>query len=63
MLVGKKNNGNLSGDFKANVNDKRFEAVLKDKAYAIDPTNKNFRKIAEGEFVKEQKNKRQKMHQ
>lgn len=42
LLVGKKNNGMLSGEFKANVRDARFEAVLKDKSFAIDPTHKNF---------------------
>lgn len=63
LLVGKKNNGNLVGDFKANTSDKRFQAVLKDKSYAIDPTHKNFRKVADGEFIKEQKIKRQKMHE
>lgn len=58
MLIGKRNNG--AGEFKANVKDKRFEAVLKNKEYALDPTNKNFKKVAEGEFMKEQKIKRQK---
>ena len=53
LLVGQKNNGRLQGDFKANISDKRFDAILKDKSFAIDPTNKNFRKIADGEFVKE----------
>ena len=62
LLVGQKNNGRLDGEFKANVSDKRFDAVLEDKAFAIDPTNRNFRKVAEGEFVKEQKLKRQKLH-
>jgi hypothetical protein len=53
LLVGKKNNGNIVGDFKANTNDKRFEAVLRDKQFAIDPTHKNFRKVADGEYIKE----------
>ena len=61
MLVGKKNNG-LSVDFKPDTKDKRFEAVLKNKEFALDPTNKNFRKVADGEFMKEQKIKRRKMH-
>ena len=62
LLIGQKNNGRLEGEFKANISDKRFDAVLEDKAFAIDPTNRNFRKVAEGEFVKEQKLKRQKLH-
>ena len=53
LLIGKKNNGNIVGEFKANTKDKRFEAVLKDKSYAIDPTHKNFRKVADGEYIKE----------
>jgi len=53
LLIGKKNNGNIEGDFKANTKDKRFEAVLKDKSFAIDPTHKNFRKVADGEYIKE----------
>ena len=63
LLIGKKNNGNIVGDFKANTNDKRFEAVLRDKQFAIDPTHKNFRKVAVGEYIKEQKVKRQKLHE
>jgi len=62
LLIGQKNNGRLDGEFKANISDKRFDAVLEDKAFAIDPTNRNFRKVAEGEFLKEQKLKRQKLH-
>ena len=63
LLVSEKhNNGMLKEDFKGNTGDKRFQAVLKDKDYAIDPTHKNFRKVAEGEFIKEQKIKRQKLH-
>ncbi len=58
LLIGMKNNGRFEGEFKANTKDKRFDAVIKDKAFAIDPTNKNYRKIADGEFVKEQKLKR-----
>lgn len=61
MLVGKSNNG--TGQFKANVKDRRFEAVLKNKDFALDPTHKNFKKIADGEFVKEQKIKRRKHHE
>ena len=53
LLIGKKNNGRFDGAFKPDTKDKRFDAVLKDKAYAIDPTNKNFRKVADGEYVKE----------
>lgn len=63
LLVSEKNNGvKRAGDFKGNVGDRRFEAFLKNKEFAIDPTHKNYRKVAEGEFVKEQKVKRQKMH-
>ena len=29
----------------------------------MDPTHRNFRKVADGEFVKEQKIKRRKMHE
>ena len=36
--------------------------MLKNKEFAIDPTNKNFRKVAESEWVKEHKVKRRKMH-
>ena len=62
LLVGDKRNG-LSHDFKANPLDKRFTAILEgDKDFAIDPTHKNFRKVADGEFIKEQKNKRMKLH-
>ena len=63
LLIGKKNNGNIVGEFKANTKDKRFEAVLKDKSFAIDPTHKDFRKVADGEYIKEQKFKRQKLHE
>lgn len=51
MLIGKSNNG--TGEFKANTKDSRFEAVLKNKDYALDPTHKNFKKIADGDYVKE----------
>ena len=60
MLVGK---SRKDRNLKADVGDARFEAVLKNKDYALDPTNKNFRKIADGEFVKEQQTKRRKMHE
>ena len=49
-------------DFKANTKDTRFQQILKDKDFAIDPTNKHFGRVAEGEFVKAQKVKRQRMH-
>jgi hypothetical protein len=61
MLIGKANNG--TGDFKANTKDRRFEAVIKNKDFALDPTNKNFRKVADGEYAKEQKFKRRKFHE
>jgi len=61
MLVGKSKNG--MGEVKTDVGDKRFAAVLKNKEYALDPTHRNFKKIADGEFVKEQKLKRRKMHE
>ena len=51
MLIGEEKNG--MGDFKANTKDKRFHAVTKNKEYALDPTHRNFRKVAEGEYVKE----------
>lgn len=62
MLVGKKRNG-LDAEFKADTSDQRFSAILKNKDFAIDPTHKNFKKVADGEFVKEQKIKRRKMHE
>jgi hypothetical protein len=31
--------------------------------FALDPTNKNFRKVADGEYAKEQKFKRRKLHE
>lgn len=52
LLIGETNNG--MGEFKADTKDKRFEAVLKNKEFALDPTHKNFKKVADGEFVKEQ---------
>ena len=61
MLIGKKDNG--VRQLKVNTKDSRFEAVLKDKDFALDPTNKNFRKVADGEYIKEQKIKRRKMHE
>jgi len=62
LLVGEKRNG-VSQDFKANPLDKRFTSIIEgDKDFAIDPTHKNFRKIAGGEFIKEQNNKRMKLH-
>jgi hypothetical protein len=42
------------GAFKANVGDKRFESIHKNKEFAIDPTNREFRKAAGGEYIKEQ---------
>lgn len=57
LLVSEKHNG-IKADFKGNTDDRRFEAVLGNKEFALDPTHKNYRKMAEGEFVKEQKNKR-----
>ena len=63
LLVSEKNNGVKSANaFKGNVGDGRFDAVLKNKEFAIDPTHKNFKKVADGEFVREQKIKRQKLH-
>lgn len=50
LLVGEKHNG--SGDFKANTKDSRFTAILKNKDFALDPTHKEFRKVADGEFIK-----------
>jgi NUC153 domain len=61
LLVSDKHNG-VKSEFKANTGDRRFEAVLRNKEYALDPTHRNFRKMAEGEFVKEQKQKRFKAH-
>ena len=50
MLIGKTKK---EKDLKANVSDERFGAILKNKDYALDPTHKNFRKVADGEFIKE----------
>lgn len=57
LLVGARKNG-FEGEFKGDIEDKRFSAVIKNKEYAIDPTHKHFRKVADGEFMKEQKSKR-----
>ena len=35
---------------------------MKDKEFAIDPTHREFKKLADGEFVKTQKTKRMKLH-
>lgn len=51
MLIGNKNNGR--GEFKPNTKDQRFDAVLKNKEFSLDPTHKNFKKVADGEFLKE----------
>lgn len=51
LLVGSKDNG--AKEVKANTADSRFEAVLKNKEFALDPTHKNYRKVADGEYVKE----------
>ncbi len=51
MLVGK---SRKERDLKGDVGDSRFSAVLKDKDYALDPTHRNFRKVADGEFFTEQ---------
>ena len=61
MLVSDKSNG--KGDFKANTKDQRFHAIHKNKDYALDPTHKEFRKVADGEFVKSQQTKRRKLHE
>jgi hypothetical protein len=39
-------------DFKGNANDSRFSKALKNKDYALDPTHKDFHKMADGSFVK-----------
>lgn len=59
LLVSSKSKDDL---FKANSKDTRFQQILKDKDFAIDPTNKHFGRVAEGEFMKAQKVKRQRMH-
>lgn len=53
LLVSEGKNDSLA-NFKANVGDKRFESILKKKEFAIDPTNKEFRKAVGGEYIKEQ---------
>ena len=52
MLVGEGKTG-VQSEFKGNVKDNRFKAVLHNKDYALDPTHKEFRKVADGEFIKE----------
>ena len=49
--------------FKGNTKDGRFKAVLDNKDYAIDPTHREYKKVADGEFMKTQKNKRRKVHE
>lgn len=46
------NKTKIKQDFKGNTNDSRFTAILENKEYAIDPTHKEYRKVAEGEFIK-----------
>lgn len=62
MMLGESNSG-AKATFKANSKDSRFGAILKDKDFALDPTNRHFRKVADGEFLKEQQLKRRKMHE
>ena len=52
MLVSERHNG-VKEPRKGDIGDRRFEAVLKNKEFAIDPTHKHFRKVADGEFMKE----------
>ena len=40
-------------EFRANVGDKRFKAIIENKEFSIDPTHREFRKVKEGEYVKE----------
>ena len=61
LLIDNKNKD--KEEFVANTKDSRFSAILEDKNFAIDPTHKEFRKVAEGEFVKTQKVKRRKLHE
>lgn len=49
LLIGK---GHNSTEFKGNTKDRRFEAVLKNKDYAMDPTHREFKKVADGEYIK-----------
>lgn len=62
LLVSDKHNG-LKSEIKGNIGDNRFGAVLQNREFALDPTHRHYRKVAEGEFVKEQKQKRQKTHE
>lgn len=48
--------------FKPNAKDKRFAAILENKEYALDPTHKEFKKVADGEFIKSYQKKRMKLH-
>jgi hypothetical protein len=53
MLLGKSGSGTKTA-FKANAKDGRFTAIMDNKDYALDPTNRHFKKVADGEFLKEQ---------
>ena len=55
LLLGDK----LGPDFKANTLDKRFEAIKNNKAFAMDPSNKDFKKAKDSAYL-EASRKRQK---
>jgi hypothetical protein len=48
------NDGKTSAqaEFKPDAKDKRFNAIIKNKDFALDPTHREFRKVADGEFIK-----------
>ena len=45
LLVSDGKTGSLS-EFKPNLKDKRFEAFNENKEFALDPTNKEFKRVA-----------------
>jgi hypothetical protein len=51
LLVNDGKNG-AQAEFKPDSKDKRFSAIMKNKDFSIDPTHKEYRKVADGEFVK-----------
>ncbi|KZT72826.1 hypothetical protein DAEQUDRAFT_762639 [Daedalea quercina L-15889] len=50
----------LQEDFRINVNDDRFKAVLEDHAFAIDPSNPHFKETKSMKAILEERSKRHK---
>ena len=55
MLVGDVNSDEDESGFVGNKQDTRFAGALKDKAFAMDPTHKDFHKVKDTVFVKSSK--------